>query len=164
MELALRAGEHVGCDHVEELTLSAPLLLPESEGVSIQVVIGEADPDGRRTLEVFSRPDREADGDRPWAPHATGLLSTAAGTGHGDLTSWPPPGTTEVEVDAFYDRAVRSGYHYGPSFQGLRRLWRGEGELFAEVALAEDQRSEAELFGLHPALLDAALHPCCCPC
>ncbi|WP_346168506.1 type I polyketide synthase, partial [Streptomyces javensis] len=31
-------------------------------------------------------------------------------------------------------------------------------EVFAEVALAEEQRAEAGRFGLHPALLDAALH------
>ncbi|MGW6570466.1 SDR family NAD(P)-dependent oxidoreductase, partial [Streptomyces sp. NPDC054975] len=33
-----------------------------------------------------------------------------------------------------------------------------EGELFAEVALADEQRTEAGVFSLHPVLLDSALH------
>ncbi|MGW1179449.1 SDR family NAD(P)-dependent oxidoreductase, partial [Kitasatospora sp. NPDC002543] len=50
------------------------------------------------------------------------------------------------------------GVVYGPSFQGLRAVWtRGE-EVFAEVELPEQLRGEAGRYGLHPALLDAALH------
>ncbi|WP_375546897.1 acyltransferase domain-containing protein, partial [Streptomyces gossypii] len=37
VELAVRAGDEVGCDLVEELTLEAPLVLPERGGVAIQV-------------------------------------------------------------------------------------------------------------------------------
>ncbi|MEO6086871.1 MAG: SDR family NAD(P)-dependent oxidoreductase, partial [Umezawaea sp.] len=44
-----------------------------------------------------------------------------------------------------------------PVFQGLRAVWRRDGEVFAEVALPE-QVEDAGAFGLHPALLDAALH------
>ena len=47
MELALRAGDEVGCSVVEELTLSAPLLLPPADGVRVQVVVGAADEFGR---------------------------------------------------------------------------------------------------------------------
>ena len=43
-------------------------------------------------------------------------------------------------------------------FQGLRAAWRRGGEVFAEVCLSEGQREQAGSFGLHPALLDAALH------
>ena len=43
VELALRAGDEVGCAVVEELTLSAPLLLPAADGVQVQVVVGAAD-------------------------------------------------------------------------------------------------------------------------
>ncbi len=37
-------------------------------------------------------------------------------------------------------------------------MWRRGEEIFAEVALPDEQREEAARFGLHPALLDAALH------
>ncbi|MBI0301265.1 polyketide synthase dehydratase domain-containing protein, partial [Streptomyces sp. PRKS01-29] len=42
--------------------------------------------------------------------------------------------------------------------QGVRAAWRRGDEVFAEVVLGEEQRAEAGRFGLHPALLDAALH------
>ncbi|WP_143671047.1 polyketide synthase dehydratase domain-containing protein, partial [Streptomyces sp. b84] len=61
VEMAVRAAQHVGAGGVEELTLAAPLVLPERCGVQVQVVVGNADESGRRTLQVHSRPD--ADGD-----------------------------------------------------------------------------------------------------
>ncbi|MHA4820415.1 acyltransferase domain-containing protein, partial [Streptomyces aculeolatus] len=36
LELAVRAGDEVGCDRVEELTLEAPLVLPDKGGVAVQ--------------------------------------------------------------------------------------------------------------------------------
>ncbi|WP_344517107.1 polyketide synthase dehydratase domain-containing protein, partial [Streptomyces pulveraceus] len=42
--------------------------------------------------------------------------------------------------------------------QGLRRVWRRGDEVFAEVVLPEEAGDAADAFGLHPALLDAALH------
>ncbi|MEU9273321.1 KR domain-containing protein, partial [Streptomyces sp. NPDC048251] len=39
----------------------------------------------------------------------------------------------------------------------MRAVWRRGEEVFAEVALPEEQRKEASRFGIHPALLDAAV-------
>src|ERR1044072_1640728 len=41
----------------------------------------------------------------------------------------------------------------------METAWKRGGEVFAEISLASEQASEAERFGIHPALLDAALHP-----
>ena len=41
----------------------------------------------------------------------------------------------------------------------MRAAWRRGPEIFAEVALPEEVAASARLFALHPALLDAALHP-----
>ncbi|MEV4123370.1 SDR family NAD(P)-dependent oxidoreductase, partial [Micromonospora sp. NPDC049645] len=46
---------------------------------------------------------------------------------------------------------------YGPVFQGLRAVWRSDREVYAEVTLPEHVAADG--FGLHPAVLDAALHP-----
>ena len=43
-------------------------------------------------------------------------------------------------------------------FQGLQALWRRGEEVFAEVALPEEAGGEVGGFGIHPGLLDAALH------
>ncbi|GAA3117132.1 hypothetical protein GCM10020254_74920 [Streptomyces goshikiensis] len=47
---------------------------------------------------------------------------------------------------------------YGPAFRGLTAAWRHGDSVYAEVALPEETASAARDFGLHPALLDAALH------
>ena len=57
-----------------------------------------------------------------------------------------------------YERLADAGLDYGPAFQGLSAAWKDGEEVYAEVALAEEQAQEAERFGIHPALLDAALH------
>ena len=57
VELAVRAGQAAGCGRIEELALEAPLVLPPRGGaVQVQVVVGDADAGGRRTVQVYSRP------------------------------------------------------------------------------------------------------------
>ncbi|XVV05206.1 SDR family NAD(P)-dependent oxidoreductase [Actinosynnema sp. CA-248983] len=56
-----------------------------------------------------------------------------------------------------YDTLSSAGLHYGPAFRGVRRAWRRGDDILAEVGLPEAAGTAP--FGLHPALLDAALHP-----
>ncbi|RKN05844.1 type I polyketide synthase, partial [Streptomyces radicis] len=145
VELAVRAGDQVGCDLVDELTLEAPLVLPERGGVAVQVVVDTPDASGRRTLGLYSRPED----DEVWTRHASGVLASSSGGVAGEgLVEWPPSGAVAVELGGFYE-----GLEYGPAFRGLRAAWRRGDEVFAEVAV-----DEAAGFGLHPVLLDSALH------
>ncbi|GBG38638.1 type I polyketide synthase [Mycobacterium montefiorense] len=155
VELALRAGDEVGCAVVDELTLSAPLLLPASDGVQVQVVVGAAGGSGRRAVSVYSRgmqPDSE------WALHAEGALSAGSGSPAADLSVWPPLGAIAVDVADAYEQLNRRGYRYGPAFQGLHAMWRLGNEVFAEVAVPEVAGVKVDSFGIHPVLVDAALH------
>ncbi|WP_258036523.1 polyketide synthase dehydratase domain-containing protein, partial [Streptomyces sp. SM10] len=154
VELVLYAGERVGCGYLEELTLQAPLVMPERGGMSLQLSVGGPSADGRRVVSVHSRSAEDADGE--WVRHATGVLS-AVGAGRAvALEEWPPRDATAVGVDGFYEELLGLGYGYGPAFQGLRAVWRRGDEVFAEVALPEEISGEG--FGVHPALLDSALH------
>ncbi|MFI6513859.1 type I polyketide synthase, partial [Streptosporangium sp. NPDC050855] len=155
VELACQAGERVGCRRLEELTLGAPLVLPEHGGRRIQVVVGAADGAGLRTVAVHSRPEET---DEAWVRHASGLLAPGSPEPRATMAAWPPAGAEPVEIDGFYERLAERGYAYGPVFQGLRAVWRHGDDVYAEVALSEPFRAEAERFGVHPALLDAALH------
>ncbi|MCL7430518.1 type I polyketide synthase, partial [Streptomyces sp. YS415] len=158
VELAIRAGDEVGCGHLAELTLQAPLALPETSAVQVQVVLAAPDSTGRRALTIHSRPDNSGI-ESPWTTHAVGAMSAEAGqVPAGEFAVWPPQGAEAVDVSDFYSAAAASGYHYGPAFQGLRAVWRRGDEVFAEVELGESERAEAVRFGMHPALLDAALH------
>ncbi|MCP9210778.1 type I polyketide synthase [Streptomyces sp. NEAU-Y11] len=157
LELAVQAGDQVGCDHVEELTLQAPLILPARGALTLRVTVGEPDDDGRRPLHVHSRPDGAGFGE-PWTPHATGTVTTGAPAAPEELTAWPPADATEIDVSDMYERFAANGFGYGPAFQGLRAAWLRGDEVFAEVRLGQEQRQSAAGFGLHPALLDASLH------
>ncbi|WP_447008063.1 SDR family NAD(P)-dependent oxidoreductase [Saccharothrix isguenensis] len=152
LELATHVGGSLGCGLVEELVVEAPLVVAEDGDVVLQAAVADADPDGRRTFEVYSR---EAGSD-PWTRHASGVLAPTGPVDAHDLGEWPPVGGEAVDVDGLYQRFTESGFEYGPVFQGLRAAWRREGEVFGEVALPAGQ--EADRFGVHPALLDAALH------
>ncbi|MFE2188850.1 SDR family NAD(P)-dependent oxidoreductase, partial [Streptomyces sp. NPDC059455] len=160
VELASRAGDAVGCDRLEELTLEAPLVLPEEGAVQVQLMVSGPGQDGQREFSVYSR---RGDGpDASWTCHAKGMLalnSTAdRAAGPVGLEAWPPAGAEALETADFYEDVAATGIAYGPVFQGLRAVWRKGDEVFAEVALPEESRAEAARFGLHPALLDAALH------
>jgi acyl carrier protein len=157
VELAIRAGDQVGCGLLEELTLEAPLVLPERGGVQVQVSVGAPDGEGRRGIGVYSRAeDVELDGS--WTRHAAGLLAEGERSAGFELVQWPPVGAEPVPVESVYGTFAAAGFGYGPVFQGLQKAWRGGGEVFAEVSLPEESRTEAGFFGLHPALLDASLH------
>ncbi|UOX89175.1 type I polyketide synthase [Amycolatopsis sp. FBCC-B4732] len=144
VELALQAGAHAGRPALAELTLEAPIVLPPVGGIQVQVVVGAS---GEMT--VHSRPAGSED---PWQRNASGVLGTSSVPGL-SLTEWPPAGATAVPLEGAYAALAERGFGYGPAFQGLRAVWRRDEEVFAEVAI-----DDADRFGLHPALLDAALH------
>ncbi|MBO1420517.1 polyketide synthase dehydratase domain-containing protein, partial [Streptomyces sp. FH025] len=145
VEMVVRAGDQVGCGLLEELTLQAPLIFPaDGGGVQVQVVVADADEDGRRMVEVFSRPDA-ADAQQGWAQHASGVVAPSEGSAvaEEDFAVWPPRGATAVDVSGMYESLADTPYGYGPAFQGLRAVWRRGEDLFAEVALPESVAQEA---------------------
>ncbi|XVQ06658.1 type I polyketide synthase [Spirillospora sp. CA-255316] len=148
VELALHAGAEVGHGTLDELVIEAPLALPDRDAVQIRVVVGDVDATGLRAVGIHSRR-----GEGQWTRHATGRL--VAGPVEQEPVPWPPANAEAVPVADFYDRMAADGYGYGPAFQGLRAAWRRGEEIFAEVRLPKGV--EAGGFGLHPALLDAAL-------
>jgi acyl transferase domain-containing protein/acyl carrier protein len=170
LELALQAGALAGCETVVELTLEAPLVLPERGATQLQVSVGRLGDDGRCTIAIHSRPE-EALEDRSaaqesWTRHAEGVLAQRASEtlerteegGDLGLGDWPPASAEAVAIEELYDQLAERGLEYGPAFQGLRAAWRRAEDVFAEVALATEHERDAALFGMHPALLDGALH------
>ncbi|MFA1538208.1 SDR family NAD(P)-dependent oxidoreductase [Actinomadura monticuli] len=155
-EWTLRAADEAGCATVEELTLREPAFLPGTRTLHVQVLVDAPGDDGRREVRVYTGPDADA-GPGGWTHHATGVLAPEPRE-HAGEGQWPPPGAEPVPVDDFYDRAAAAGYDYGPAFRGLRAVWRRGPDLLAEASLPE-AAGGAEGFGVHPALLDAALQP-----
>jgi acyl transferase domain-containing protein/acyl carrier protein len=171
VELALTAAQRVGAESLEEIVIEAPLLLEQHDTVQIQLSATGPDERGRCRFAIYSRqqPGSEDASSEPWTRHASGVLG---GDGTSDVSmdapvdprlealaeqAWPPQGAEELDTTRFYDRLEEAGYGYGPVFQGLRRAWNAGDEIYAEIALQEEQHGEAADFLIHPALLDAAL-------
>ncbi|MEU3383303.1 acyltransferase domain-containing protein, partial [Streptomyces caelestis] len=167
LELTLHAGRLAGCGTVEELVQESPLILGEDDAVHIQLTVGPDDGTGRRRFTVASRPASaalaEGESAAPlWTRHAGGVLSDAGAEAPsgpcGPTGAWPPVGAEPVDLTGFYDSVALNGFAYGPSFRGLGRMWRSGEQVYGEVELPEHFRAEAAHYGVHPALLDAALH------
>ncbi|MET8993507.1 acyltransferase domain-containing protein, partial [Nonomuraea wenchangensis] len=134
VELALRAGDQVGCPAIDELTLYTPLPVPDtSAGVVVQVTVTAPGEDGRRQIGIHSKDDSGN-----WTRHATGTLTPTPSIPADLRHAWPPPDAQPLDVTGLYDRLVDHGYGYGPSFHGLTHAWRHGDDLYAEVTLPED--------------------------
>ncbi|NUR63297.1 MAG: SDR family NAD(P)-dependent oxidoreductase [Catenulispora sp.] len=155
VELAIRAGDEVGCPVLNELLLQAPLVLPETGGARVQCLVAAPQSDGTRTFTVHARTEG-APGENPWTRHATGVLAPPVpGRRPVRLAEWPPAEAAPVPLDGMYQDLAAQGLVYGPAFRGLRAAWTRGDEVFAEVSVPIVDTAG---FGLHPALLDAALH------
>ncbi|MGW4080765.1 SDR family NAD(P)-dependent oxidoreductase, partial [Streptomyces asiaticus] len=138
-ELAIRAGDQVGCDRIEELFLDTPLVLPEKGAAVIQVRIGAPDGGGSRALSVHARAEG-ADADEPWTRYATAVLGTGAPAADTGLATWPPADAVPAELAG-----------------GSVAAWRLGADLYVEVGLTEAEEADAARYGLHPVLLESAL-------
>ncbi|MGW7287644.1 SDR family NAD(P)-dependent oxidoreductase, partial [Streptomyces sp. NPDC054847] len=126
------------------------------------------------SLSVHSQPENTADAGT-WTRHATGELddgtnSPTAGALSGP--AWPAAGGDRIDLGGFYERCHTQGLEYGPLFQGLTEAWRSGDALYGVVRLpapapapgtdtAPATAAPADAvtgYGIHPALLDAALH------
>ena len=161
LELAQVAALRVGLDRVDELTIERPLALPSKGGILLQLSVGSPDETGRRAVTFFARPDGESES--PWRKHASGYIGQGPRIADFDLRAWPPPGAESINLGPgareAYARLEEAGLAYGPDFRGLKRAWKHGSELLVEVALPESNQRDVDRYGLHPALLDAALHP-----
>jgi len=157
VELAIRAGDEIGADVLDELVVETPLVVPERGGVHVQVAVGGIDETGRRPVTIHSRPE-DAPADAEWTRHAAGTLGESSTGPEFPDAPWPPVDVPAVAVEGVYDALAEAGLTYGPAFQGLRAAWRDGDDVYAEVALPPEQQAEAARFGVHPALLDAAMH------
>ena len=115
VEMALKAGREVGCELLEELTLQAPLILPESGGVALQVRVEGAGKRGEREVSIHSRPETsEEDEQAEWTCHGRGVLSAAYPTQRSHSRSGPPRVPSRSTSTRPTSVSPRSGSTTGP--------------------------------------------------
>ncbi|KAG6354433.1 hypothetical protein INS49_004450 [Diaporthe citri] len=176
-ELALRASRE--CTRtgesmiLEEFTFVAPLELnpKDDAGLDIQVLMGEPEEHGIRSVDIYSRP-KGGPTQHEWTRHATGTLKLASlsntdvdepidnavSIGDEDVCE----GEKQLaDVSRAYDVLASAGIGYGPSFKRVRAVWRphADGKDNNELrAYIDCPKSQSQKYALHPAMLDAALH------
>ena len=94
--------------------------------------------------------------DEPWQLNASGTVRDGPGASLPPFPSHLMRAGHEIAADRFYRFLDGAGLSYGSAFRGIRRLWQGHDQVFAEVALP----AGLEIAGhqIHPAFLDACLH------
>ena len=146
-----------GCPlRMKDVTLEHVLILPEEDTKTVQLVLSPADQGYR--FEICSR------GEKPhWTVHFTGrfVVERAAAQPEAvDFAELRAQCATELSVAEHYQSCRKRGVNYGPGFQGVKRLFRGEGVVLGEIELPESltvgvDARENDKYLLHPALLDA---------
>lgn len=161
MEMGLAAAAATfGSDgyRLENVTIQEPLILQDEGARTVQLVLTPQDSD-QTSFQLAS-----FIGEDKWRTHTTGTIRV--GPDHQSamldeigLETIQGRCQKEIDVAVFYDKLREIGLDYGPHFQGVNQLWRGDNEALAQVRLPESIIAEAGEYQLHPALLDACFHP-----
>ena len=156
VETALAAAHEIfgaGAHGIEQLTIHEALMLPEGETRSVQFIF-TPESEHAGAFQIFSARMKDEHKREHWTLHASGTLRAHAELEavSADLQTLQQRCARALEAKTYYEKFRSVGVEYGPSFQGLARLWQGENEALAEVRLAEDNEND---FHFHPGLLDA---------
>lgn len=162
-------GQHT----VEELIIQEALILAPDKAATVQIILTPEEED-RVTFQIFSQNGglaETAQVNKPllsptWKLHASGKvrpgvegtvtpLLTRPDTEELTLKTVQTHCQIEMAASAYYQHLSQLGMQYGPAFQGITRLWRGEGEAIGQINLPETLASETPDYHLHPGLLDA---------
>ncbi|HYI00108.1 type I polyketide synthase, partial [Hyalangium sp.] len=159
-ELALAAAYEVSgaeaAPALERVTLAQALFLPETGKSQLQLVLTEQGA-GRMDFRISSA----AKTGQEWTLHASGAIRVGA-----DRSSSRPRFDPElirkrcptaVTAAQHYEQARARGMAYGPAFQCVEEVWRGDGEALGRIQLPAALVAESQAYRFHPALLDACL-------
>lgn len=135
---------------LEDIEFRRALFLPDGDTPQVQVVL---DPD-EASFEIYSRPQGAK---AAWVLHATGTLRRLQDSRapREDLAEIRRRCAEELAGPACYQQFQARGFHYGPCFQGITRLWRGAGEALGHIQTPDALHSGDHAYQLHPAMLDA---------
>jgi acyl transferase domain-containing protein/NADPH:quinone reductase-like Zn-dependent oxidoreductase/acyl carrier protein len=95
-----------------------------------------------------------------WTRHVRGCIAplpNRTAPGKEDLSAVRGRCDELIGAGRFYARARQWSFHYGPAFQGVREVFRRNGEALGRIELPEAARSHGDGYQLHPVTLDACL-------
>ena len=159
-EMAIEAAIEVFGDGplaMTEIENKNPIILTEGIRHAVQVVLTE-EGSGRGRFEVFGRPAESREG--AWTLHVSGKLQRTKKAGNVVLEREAICRSCSESVfgEDFYQALSEKGNQWGACFQGVRELWRRDGEALSHVVLPGPLKTEASRYQFHPAWSDSAGH------
>jgi FkbH-like protein/FkbM family methyltransferase len=158
MALAAATAAQGATPHLlESIAFQRAVFLAKSGAQSLRVVLAEQD--GGAIFQVFSRPadDAQVSDDAyasigiPRQPPARVQPPAPA-----DLAAIRARCAHELDATAFYAELNQHGNQYGPAFQGIERLWRGDDEALSVLRVPGALEHDHAAYHVPPVLLDAA--------
>lgn len=141
---------------LSEVLFPMALVVPEEgeQAVQLQIGVPQAGGDGSVAFRLMSVDDAGGAG----RLHAKGRLAPGSGLlglPAADLRALWQRCSEGVELDAVYALQRERHIVVGPSYQWLRGLRRGQGEVLATLAVPAAVQSQLQQYSLHPGLIDS---------
>ncbi len=159
-EEAMGEGDHT----LEDIGFERALFLPEQGARAVQLVLS-AQGVGETSFRFFSLEEGATQWDASWTQHAAGRVRHhyPQANGHVDQAIRHHESPEELMARCqetvasadLYEGLLERGLEYGPSFRGVERLWRRDGEALGQLRLTEAVAAQRNGHKIHPALLDA---------
>lgn len=161
-EMALAAAVHLYQENcvIEQLTYKQGFVMQPGQFYRLQLVIS-ADNADTDHFSIYSGPMGQQ-GAAPvhWTLHAVGKIrhhvTLPAPAGLGSFSAIKVRCETAVSGSEHYQTMAAWGYEYGPAFQTVRQIWRRDNEALGQLQLPHQLVNEADLYQIHPVLLDNA--------
>ena len=152
VEAALSAArETFGPVTLEGVEFKSAMVVRDGEPARVQLSLIRNGSSGG-TFQLAHEP-----GENTWTTFVTGRVRTGEPHAARDRISLDDIRrvcTDAVSGKDHYAAARAIGVEYGPGFQGLDRVWRGDGQALGRIRLSEDLVGN---YAIHPAVLDACL-------
>ena len=114
------------------------------------------------SFRIYSRP-RDESPRHAWVLHARGKVRRDENASGGptlralDWRAIQVACDEEMTGEHYYTNLQASGLHYGPSFQGIERVWKGQDDAVGLISAPAAIAADVDSYCVHPALFDAAL-------
>ncbi|MBW4454228.1 MAG: polyketide synthase dehydratase domain-containing protein [Nostoc indistinguendum CM1-VF10] len=145
---------------VDNFLISRPLIFTEQETQTIQFIV-TPDNSSKALIQIFSRVRDEDNEQIFWSLIASGEINisdvetTASEQKPTIFAEVQAEYSQEMSVSEFYRVLAERGANLGPSCQGLKRLWRQDGNALGEIQDSERESDNEHLYQLPLGIFDS---------
>ncbi|MGH7902272.1 MAG: acyltransferase domain-containing protein, partial [Thermodesulfobacteriota bacterium] len=164
IEMAMSAAVEVygeGAHTLKDISFQKALFLPDKGKQIVQIILSPTLP-GEVSFQLYSLQEGNGKERQTWNIHASGSISLNHIEKTPSAPNHEPPEKIRdrcreiMTKELHYSSMNSCGINYGPSFQGVEQIFGRRGEAIGLVHLPENAWAKANVYQIHPALLDAS--------